>query len=936
MPATATTDAATKSEPARKRRDPGFVLPRAEALVAEVLRETEGQRPDQPGARAKLLEVCKRTLAEARDETEVELLRDRNGMRCAQNLSAVQDEIIAAIFRFATEQAFRRDNPSASELLSIAAVGGYGRGTLAPGSDIDLLFILPYKQTPWGEQVTEFILYLLWDLGQKVGHAVRSVNECIQMSKTDMTVRTATLEARHLAGDQTLFDDLMTRFDKEVMTGTGPEFIAAKLAERDARHEAIGNTRYVVEPNVKEGKGGLRDLNTLFWIFKYFYKVQSAKELVERGVFSRQEMRTFENAEKFLWTVRCNLHFLTGRAEEKLHFDLQPSMAHRLGYSERAGMLSVERFMKRYFLVAKDVGDLTRIICASLEFAHAKQPRMLERVFGQFNKPNRKIKGETDFKVDRGRINVTRDDVFARDPVNMIKIFWVAAREDLMFHPDALKLITRSLGLIRADVRNDERANAYFLEILTNPATVERVLRRMNESGVLGRFVTEFGKIVALVQFNMYHHFTVDEHLIRAVGVMAAIERGELKDELPLTHELLPRLSGTKLLNVALFLHDIAKGQPEDHSIAGEKVARRLCPRFGLSESETDTVAWLIRYHLTMSEIAQSRDIQDPETARTFADIVQSPNRLALLMILTACDIMAVGPGVWTGWKGSLLRALYYATEPLLSGGHTQLSQNERIAAIRLRLADALTDWNPAEIEAYLDRHFDPYFLRTDPDVLVKHAKMIRKADAAGLSFVGQCDPRAFESITEVSFYTSDHPRLLSIIAAACTMCEASIAGAHISSTRDGWALDTFHLKRAFAVDEDERIRATRIIETVRELLSGSKYIPKNLGRDSRLNRRLKPFKVPPDVQISNALSKKFTVIEVNGLDRTGLLHDLTQVIADLNLSIASAHISTFGEKAVDVFYVTDLTGGKVTSAPRQKRIIDRLLAVFEPQTDKE
>ena len=302
------------------------------------------------------------------NRAEAELMATGKGLRCAQNLAAAEDEIIRAIHIFATREVYPVDNPSGAETISIAAVGGYGRGTLAPGSDIDLLFILPYKQTPWGEQVTEYILYMLWDLGQKVGHAVRSVDECLRMAKSDMTVRTATLEARYLTGDRALFDQLEKRFETEIMPKTGPEFIAAKMAEREERHRQMGNTRYVVEPNIKDGKGGLRDLNTLFWIGKYFYRVKTGAELVGKGVLSADEYRLFQRAEDFLWAIRCTLHFLTGRADDKLTFDLQPELAQRLGFFDRAGMLGVERLMKRYFLVAKDVGDLTRIFCTSLEF----------------------------------------------------------------------------------------------------------------------------------------------------------------------------------------------------------------------------------------------------------------------------------------------------------------------------------------------------------------------------------------------------------------------------------------------------------------------------------------------------------------------------------------------------------------------------------------
>jgi [protein-PII] uridylyltransferase len=916
-------------------RKPAFQLTHAESILDDLHRQLAGQDPKAAPSRAIALAHFRAVLDAARKSAEAELVANGKGTRCAMNLSAAEDEIIRAIHQFAVREVYPLDNPSGAEMISIAAVGGYGRGTLAPGSDIDLLFILPYKQTPWGEQITEYILYMLWDLGQKVGHAVRSVDDCIRMARSDMTVRTATLEARYLTGDKALFDELSHRFETEIMPRTGPEFIAAKMAERDERHRQMGNTRYVVEPNIKDGKGGLRDLHTLFWISKYFYRVKSNAELVGKGVLSAEEYRLFQRAEDFLWAIRCHLHFLTGRPDEKLTFDLQPELAARLGFSNRAGMLGVERFMKRYFLVAKDVGDLTRIFCTSLEFDHAKPMDVIGRVLAPFKRGRVAIKGETDFVIDSGRLNVAGPDVFHKDPRNLIKGFMLAGRHDLHLHPDAIKAIRRAFKLIGHELRNDKQANAWFLEILTAPTYVERILRQMNEAGVLGRFVPDFGKIVALMQFNMYHHYTVDEHLIRAVGVMADIANGGLREQLPLTHELLPHLNDTRLLYVALFLHDIAKGRPEDHSIAGARIARKFCPRLGLDAAETDTVAWLVEHHLLMSEIAQSRDIQDPETAKSFADVVQSPQRLALLMILTACDIRAVGPGVWTGWKGSLLRALYYATEPLLSGGHSQVTQRDRIETAKSVLRTALAGWPAQDVDAYLGRHYDHYWLRAEPELQFEHAKMIRAADQAGQMFAGSIRVQVFESITEVSFYTPDHPRLLSLIAGACTMCDASIIGAQIFSTRDGRAVDTFRLRRSFTSDEDEKVRATRIIDTVKQLLQGKRQVLIDLGKQDRHNKRLKPFSLPSQVAVSNTISEKFTVIEVMGLDRMGLLHQLTRAISDLNLTIGSAHIGTYGEKAVDVFYVTDLTGHKIESRSRQKKIHDELLAVFQPVEEK-
>ena len=930
----------------QEKQKSGFTIQSATMIVDEVIETLNDEKPSSNKARSVFLAHLKIILKNAHDTAQEQLLKTNKGYECANNISLAQDEIVRACYIFATKYVFPIDENKTDYVVTLAAVGGYGRATLAPGSDIDLLFILPSKQSmadkERNEQIVEYILYMLWDIGQKVGQAVRTLDECIKMSKSDMTVRTATLEARYIIGDMKLFETLILRFRNEVMANSGPEFIAAKLLERDQRHIRMGNTRYVVEPNVKEGKGGLRDLNTLFWIGKYFYQVKSNKGLVDKGVFSNDELKIFEKSEDFLWAVRSHLHFLTNRADETLTFDVQPELAKRLGFNKSSNlgdensMLGVERFMKKYFLVAKDIGDLTRVFCSLLEFSYAKKDDLMGRVLEGFTHSGRKkIRNQPDFILERGRINLAKKNSFETNPLNIIKIFWLVGKEDLLFHPEAFKSLTRSLKYINKDLRNDKQANQYFLEILTSPKTVERVLRRMNESGVLGRFVPEFGKVVAMMQFNMYHHYTVDEHLIRSVGVMASIALGELKKDLPLTHELLPTLSDVKLLYVALFLHDIAKGRDEDHSIAGAKIAKKFCPRLSLTAAETQTVTWLVENHLLMSEVAQSRDIQDPTTAKNFADIVQSPNRLALLMILTACDIRAVGPGVWTGWKGSLLRALYYATEPLLSGGHSQISQSDRIERAKLALREQLNEWSDEEFEVYQKRHYKPYWLRSDLDQQVKHADMIKQSDQAKKAFCGSTQVKSFEQITEISFYTTDHPRLLSLIAGACTMAEASIVGAQIVSMRDGQALDSFQLRRAFASDEDEKVRAHRIVQTVQELLQGKRYLNREIRGDTRLNRRLKPFVVPAEVLISNSLSNKFTVIEVSGLDRTGLLRDLTFEISDLNLTIGSAHISTYGEKAVDVFYVTDLTGSKIEAKARQQRIHDRLIEVLEAQQKK-
>ena len=905
------------------------------ALTALTL-ETDGDGSSTK-IRAEVLKLLKTALAEARADVKRRFEADNDGTLCTQRLSHIQDEIIRVIYDFAVTHVFRSMNRSSAERMALVAVGGYGRGMLAPFSDVDILCLLPYKQTAWGETINEYLLYMLWDLGLKVGHATRNLDECVRLAKSDLTIRTAVLEARFIWGEESLFDELVERFDAEVAAKSGPEYIAAKLAERDSRHVRQGQSRYLVEPNVKEGKGGLRDLHTLFWIAKYFYRVRSAAELPKLGVFSRREYNLFKKAESFLWAVRCHLHFLSGRAEERLSFAVQPELARRLGYTSHAGLKDVERFMKHYFLMAKHVGDLTRIFCAGLEDKHAKQTPPLNRLFNTIRRRRRKVVQSGDFVIDNDRINVADEEVFARDPVNILRIFQLADRYDVAFHPDALTLLTRSLKLIDTSLRENEEASQLFVDVLTSRNDPETVLRRMNETGVLGRFVPDFGKIVAMMQFNMYHHYTVDEHLLRAIGILSEIEKGKLPHDLGLATELMNNLPSRKVLYLAVLLHDIAKGRPEDHSLAGMKIARRIGPRFGFTPAETETVAWLVEHHLLMSMVAQSRDLGDRKTINDFANIVQSPVRLQMLLILTIADITAVGPGVWNAWKGQLLRTLYYETEPVVAGGFSHISRDQRVAAARAELANALPDWTKAEIDAYAERHYPAYWLRIDLNRKIEHAELIRAADRAGTKLATTSTCHESEGVTEVTVFAPDHPRVLSTIAGACTVAGANIVDAQVFTTTDGFALDTIFIRRAFDTDEDEDRRAERICTIIEQTLKGEEELPKRIAAavESR-SSRVKAFRLATEVLVNNYSSDHFTVIEVSGLDRPGLLYDLTREISDLRLDIGSAHIATFGERAVDVFYVTDLTNGKITNGSRQAAIRRRLTRAFEGGSEED
>jgi [protein-PII] uridylyltransferase len=834
------------------------------------------------------------------------------------------DQLIRVLFDLVAGEIYPLPNPTSGERLALVAVGGYGRGELAPYSDIDLLFLLPYKRTPHTEQVVEYFLYMLWDLGLKIGQATRSVEECLRHARSDLTIRTGLLEARYLWGEQALFTELKRRFDTEIVRGNAAQFVEGKLAERDDRHRRLGDSRYQLEPNVKEGKGGLRDLHTLFWIAKYIYRIDDVGKLVERGVLSSEESQRFDHAQSFLWTVRCHLHFLTGRPEERLTFDLQTEIAGRMGYSDQAGSRGVERFMKDYFLVAKDVGDLTRIFCAILEADQQHKRRLPWMRWGI----GRRALGE--FILDGERVTIPGDDFFAKDPTALLRLFHVAQEHELDIHPRALRAASQSVHLIDRRLQEDPEANRLFLEILTSRKDPETALRRMNEAGVFGRFIPDFGRVVAQMQYDMYHHYTVDEHTLFAIGILHNIESGEFKEEHPLATEAGATIVSRQALYVALLLHDIAKGRGGDHSEIGEAIALELGPRLGLSDEETETVAWLVRWHLLMSSTAFKLDIGDPQTLGDFVERVQSPERLKLLLVLTIADIRAVGPNVMNGWKAALLRELYLRALEIMSGGLTVEGQDSRIAAAQAAARKLLPDFSEEEFQSFAGRGYPFYWLSFDPETHAQHARLMREAEASGspLTVEKRVDPQ--RAATEITLYTADHPGLFSRIAGALAVSSANIVDARIMTMSNGMALDTFWVQDLTGRPFDRPDKLARLAVIFENVLTGDLKPHRELARPPAIPSRTRVFTVVPRVLVDNKASRSHTVIEVNGRDRPGLLFELTRELTRLNLQISSAKISTYGEKVVDVFYVKNLFGHKVEEPAKLaeiRRTLDVVLA---------
>lgn len=835
--------------------------------------------------RAAAAELLSEHHAAARQRIAGRLNGGLGGVEVARLYSQAADEILIALWRFATETLHPQVKPSEAEALSLIAVGGYGRGVLAPFSDLDVLFLRPAKASSRTEAVVEFVLYVLWDLGFKVGSAARSVEEGLSLARTDMMVRTTLLEARVLAGDRTLAEDFLKRF-RAMVKGADPRpFIAAKLEERAARHDKAGAVRYRVEPNIKDGKGGLRDLNTLFWIARSLAPESDMGAAVLDDLLTARERRTFEEAFDFLWRVRAHLHLTAGRAEEKLTFDLQPEVARRMGWRGRGDEPAVERFMRRYFLVARDVGALTRAMSATLEARQQKKTMSLSRLM-----PGRKLNlGVPGFIEEGRRLSVTGPEVFAEDPVKLLKLFVIADQHDLDLHPHAFSAVTRSLGLVTTRLRRNPEATAAFLHILAHGARPYRVLTIMNETGLLGRFLPEWGRIVGQTQFNMYHAYTVDEHTLQAIGIINDIARGKLKHDHPNSSAQIHLIADPEVLMLAMLLHDVGKGGERGQLEDGAIAARRACERLGVDPRRIELVVWLVRHHLALSDFAQKRDTSDPATVQAFAELVEDPERLRLLLVLTVADIRAVGPGVWNNWKGQLITSLYNGVEALFRGDD-------------LKSLDLVSD----------------------------HADLVARACRTGAAVKIGSGPGRIESTTEIALAARDRPGLFADLTAVLATAGADVTGARVATAGDGTVLDIFQVQDGAGAPygQNEPRRLTRLVSALEAAAQGKKRTPPPPVKPVSPRRAV--FDVRPVVMIDTGASEAATVIEVSGADRPGLLAELSRTLTDQGLSIRSAHVASFGERAVDSFYVVDDQGLKVFSEPWLDEIQTALEAVLE------
>jgi len=843
----------------------------------------------------------------------------QSGIQSALDMGYLTDQILRTAMDAISQYIHPVANPTAGERISIVAIGGYGRGELAPFSDIDILFLVPGKMVPWLENIIESLLYLMWDLGLKVGQAVRTPADVIRTAGDDLNFKTAFLEARLIWGDRQLFKQTYQTYQTEIVEGNGRAFTDQKLAERTERHKKLGDSRYQVEPNVKDGKGGLRDIQTIWWISRFVDGTTILSDLKTQKVLRTSEYRRLKRSLSFLWSVRFAVHYIRGRADERLAFDMQRELAERFGYRTNADTSAVERFMKHYFRVAKDVGDLTRIYSAALEARQQKTP--------MFAALRRRRHGP--FMALAGRLSVIDTKSFDDNPALMLKIFRLADELGQDVHPETLRSIRSRLKLIDDSVRDDPEAQADFLAMLSSQNNAENTLRRLNEAGVFGQFIPDFGRVMSLMQFDMYHHYTVDEHTIRAIGLLADVEAGRLADEHPITSRVIHQVASRRVLYMAVLLHDIAKGRGGDHSELGADIALDLCPRFNFTKAETETVAWLVKYHLLMSDIAFKRDLSDPKTIQDFCALVKSPERLRLLICLTVVDIRAVGPGTWNGWKGQLLTELFEAAEETLVAGHQVRGRAERVAAAKMALVPHMASWPAAQRDHMLESLDDSYWISEDADTQAQNASLVHRVYAAtndqtddqaekagadiarndyAISVNRDCAPGS----THVAFYGPDRPGTMARLTGALALAGAYIVNAKIHTTNDHMALENFHIRAADGGLFDEPRAISRLKQQIAGNLAAPPQLITRLSAPNVLPSRSDSFEIEPVVLVDNHSSNRSTVIEVNAKDRTGLLHALVFALYRLDLSIYSAHVATYGERAVDVFYVRDRDGNKV------------------------
>lgn len=803
---------------------------------------------------------------------------------------------------------------------ALIALGGYGRAELNPHSDIDLLFLHDGGMGEDRDGLVNPVLYVLWDLGLDVGHSIRTVEESLDLAVKDSTARTSLIDLRFLAGSAGFFESFRARAFAEVYRKDVRAFIGEKIEEREKRYRKYGGSVYLLEPNIKEGEGGLRDIHTAHWIARAFYGLESLWDPGSKGVLSPDAAKKLQEKRDFLWRIRNELHFQSDRKNDQLTFEVQERVARALGYRNTRESLGVERFMQDYYRCASEIKQFTS------EFVERFVPRTAAGGGGK-----KIVKG---CEVAGGLVTVHRSALPARR-VLMIAAFRVARAHGAELSAETKSLIRENLSLIDASFRRDAEVREEFKEILLSGRAFE-ILQRMNELRVLGRLIPEFARLYYRAQHDIYHVYTVDTHSLFALGELEKLKKGEYRDAYPLLSQVAQQVDDYVSLLLAGLFHDIGKGWGRGHIRTGVKVAPRILSRLGFGRRVRESVVFLIRNHLHMSHVAQRRDLHEEKTIHSFARAMKTQDNLRMLYLLTFADLKAVGPESWTDWRSALLQELYLkAMEELEEGGIREpwrTRQEKKIQAVRDRARRLLKD-HPGEFtEEFLEGFHHRYFLVYSPEEIVRHAGVF-SGFSGDTPFSVVKDDHPDRGFSEVLLCTKDTPGLLSKIAGVFASNNVNILGVRINVRRDGKVMDTYHItdfqKRAMT----DEARWEKVVGELPGVLEGSINVEDLVARRKRpsIIKEKVARRFPTRITVDNRSSDLCTVIDVYTNDRPGLLYDMTSTLHRLGLYIAISKISTKVDQVADVFYVQDLGGRKIMDRKR----LDRIVAVLRKAIDE-
>ncbi|MFV0886465.1 [protein-PII] uridylyltransferase [Metapseudomonas otitidis] len=851
-----------------------------------------GQFQAELALKSSPIAAFKKAIRQAKDVLDARFANGRDIRRLVEDRAWFVDQIL--------REAWARFDWSEDADIALLAVGGYGRGELHPYSDIDLLILLDSADHETFREPIEGFLTLLWDIGLEVGQSVRSVDECAEEARADLTVVTNLMESRTIAGPESLRRRMQEVTSPERMWPS-KDFFLAKRQEQKARHAKYNDTEYNLEPNVKGSPGGLRDIQTILWVARRQFGSLNLHALVKEGFLVESECSMLASSQEFLWKVRYALHMLAGRAEDRLLFDHQRKLAGLLGFHGSDAKQAIEHFMQKYYRVVMAVAELSDLINQHFEEVILRSGE--NAVAQPLN---------SRFQLRDGYIEVAHPNVFKRTPFALMEIFVLMAQHPEIkgVRADTIRLLRDSRHLIDDDFRSDIRNTSLFIELCKSPQGIHRNLRRMNRYGILGRYLPEFGHIIGQMQHDLFHIYTVDAHTLNLIKHLRKLKWPELAEKFPLASKVIDKLPKPELIYIAGLYHDIGKGRGGDHSELGAIDAEAFCARHQLPAWDSRLVAWLVQNHLVMSTTAQRKDLSDPQVILDFARLVGDQTHLDYLYVLTVADINATNPSLWNSWRASLLRQLYTETKRALRRGlENPLDREEQIrqtqvAAIDILVRNGIDQDDAEQLWAQLG---DDYFLRhTASDVAWHTEAILQHPDGNDpLVLIKETAQREFEGATQIFIYAPDQHDFFAVTVAAMSQLNLNIHDARIITSTSQFTLDTYIvLDTAGGSIGNDPARIQEIRKGLIDALKNPDEYPAIIQR--RVPRQLKHFAFPPEVTISNDAQRPVTVLEVIAPDRPGLLARIGRIFLDFDLSLQNAKIATLGERVEDVFFITD------------------------------